>query len=114
MKEQVTEEKLLPDELVEEMRTKHGEIRIVKAKDEKYVVIVKKITRDQYKYFRSMVADAKKKPDAGEWLFRKACVYPDFDAIEAMLADKPALADIFAGDALEMIGGTDELLVKKA
>lgn len=98
---------MIPQDVIEELRAKHGAIFSLKAGG--YEVVVKAAGRAQYRKFKQMTADPLKRPDSIEGLFRDCVVYPEPKAVEEMLALKPALAEVFGGEVLELAGAAEEV-----
>jgi len=84
------------------LREKHGEL-IVLDKDGD-VAAFRRINGPEYKRFRAKLFDEKKRPDALEEITRVCLVHPDKAAFEAMLVRRPALADAFGEQLLEVAG----------
>lgn len=97
--------------VLEELKGKHGELTELKAAG--YAVLVKKPGRAQWRKFKTFAADENKRVDCVEVLFRDCVVYPPAPDVEAMLAEKPALAEKF-GEALCEMAGAGEAVEKNA
>jgi hypothetical protein len=93
---------MIPAEALEELKQKHGTVVVLEAGD--YTVVVRKPTRAHWRRFREYASDPAKRPICAETLFRDCVVYPDAKALEAMLEDKPALAELFGGEVADIAG----------
>lgn len=80
--------------------------------DEETIVVLKRPPRAEYKRFRSMLHDDQK-ADALETLGKSCVVYPDAVAFQAMLDERPALAEVVGGRAAEFAGLEGKAEAKK-
>jgi hypothetical protein len=95
----------------DEIVSKHGGDENVKRVDTKAgTVVLRKPTRAEYKRFRSLFWDEKRRSDAIEMLVRDCVAFPPKEAFAAMLEDRPGIADRCGNVALELAGivGDDE------
>ncbi len=101
------------DLLAADLKAKHslgaGELAILESNGES--VAVRKPTRGEWKRFKAMASDEKKRSGAGEALFRDCCIFPD--DVEALLERLPAIGEMGAAQALKLAGADDEAEVKK-
>lgn len=84
------------------LREKYGEL-ITLDKDGD-VAVFRRITQPEYKRFRAQLFDDKKKPDALEAITRLCRLHPDVATWEQMLVRRPALADSYGEQLLEVAG----------
>lgn len=96
----------LNPETIANLKEKHSDIYLLEAGE--HEVVVRPPTRGEYRRFRAMATDDRKKPEAVETLLRDCVLYPESAEIERLLEKKPALADIFGGKVLELAGATEE------
>jgi hypothetical protein len=61
-------------------------------------------SRVQWRRFKACIRDEQKRVDAFEVLLRDCAIYPDKAGIEAMLEERPALAEVF-GDEIAGLAG---------
>ena len=94
-------------EIVEELKAKHGEVTELKACG--YAVLVKSPSRAVWRKFKTFAVDPVKRLDCSEALFKDCVVYPEMAEVEAMLAKKPALAEVFGGAICELAGATEDV-----
>lgn len=93
-------------DVLEELRTKHGQVWVLRALDEH--VVVRRPTRAEYKRFRALASDEDRRADAPEALLRNCVVWPDPTALEALLERYPAMGDTFAVELLKIAGSTKD------
>ena len=100
----------VPDDVVAELKSKHGEVYLLEHLGE--AVVVMRPTRPLVKRFRSQMADQNKRADALEYLVTDCIVWPDRKAVQAMLDRLPGLVETF-GDAVLDLTGVDKNIEKK-
>jgi hypothetical protein len=93
-------------QVLADLKAKHGEdsVHPLTTTDGKYTIVVRRPGRAQWKRFRHMIADPAKRADALETLVRDCMLYPDRQAFEAMLEERPALAEVFGDEVGELAG----------
>lgn len=96
---------------IETLKAKYGTIYLLAAAG--FEVVVRPPTRQVWRKFRSLAADPAKRADCVEGLFRDCVVYPELKDVDAMLNQKPALAETF-GDECATLGGAKEDCEKNA
>lgn len=98
---------MLTDEKQAELESKFPGCRGMKHPRKPLQVIIREPTRGEYKRFRTMIADDRRRADATEQLFRDVCVYPENMAErEALLEQWPACPEACSQMMAEMLGGT--------
>ena len=93
--------------IIEEAKAKGDEI--TQFSQDGIEVLVKPPTRPQWKRFRALIADEKRRPDALEQLLRDCLVYPGLTDLDAILEKKPGLAESFGGSLVELAGLSDRV-----
>lgn len=76
-------------------------------------IVIKAPPRGEYKRFRSMLFNDEQKPEALETLAKACLVYPEPAQFQAMLEDRPALAETVGGHAAELAGAEGKIDAKK-
>ncbi len=76
-------------------------------------VLVKTMTRPQYRIFRNMQADKATAIDSSQMLCDTCVVWPEKAEVVKMLDAYPALVDVFAGEIVEASGVTKDVEQKK-
>lgn len=99
------EKKKTDPAIVEQMRSKHGDVYELTEGGE--TVLVKRPSRADYRKYRHDRMDDKRREFAYEELFEACLVHPELDAFEATLDRKPALPDLFGASLAEIAGGED-------
>lgn len=67
-------------------------------------VVVAPPSRAQWRRFKSMASDDRKRPDALEMILRDCLMHPAAPAFESMLDMRPALIEVFGEQVLELAG----------
>ena len=93
--------------VIEDLKAKHGEIYEFDHED--VAVVVKRPGRPQWKRFRSLIADERRRPDALETLLRDCLVYPGQKELDAFLDRYPAVGESFGGKLAELAGLTEKI-----
>ena len=98
---------MISDEKVAELKAKHSDLTLLKAGS--FEIVVRPPTREEWKRFRKEASDDAKKSDSVEGILRACTVYPDASEVVSMLAKKPALAEKFGKEVLELAAGVEEV-----
>jgi len=99
------------DSTIQRLKAEHGEVYLVESGG--VAVVVRPPRSPEYKRFRSLVMDEKRRPDALERLTRDCVVWPDPEELDALLERRPALAEVVGGKLLELAGAAEEVEIKK-
>ncbi len=99
------------DDVIERLKAEHGEVYLVEAGD--VGVIVRPPTRAEYRRFRALAMDEKKRADAVERLARDCVLWPDADGLDELLERRPALTEVVGGELLKLAGFAEEVEIKK-
>jgi hypothetical protein len=91
---------------IEDLKAKHGEVHQLSHAGVE--VIVRTPGRAQWKRFRALTADEKRRPDALETLLRDCLLYPSLSDLDAILDRRPGLAETFGGQLVELAGLSGE------
>lgn len=100
------------DELVDELREKHGELRVVEDGPRAFVLAKPAQPRAHVERLTAMASNDKKKLEAVEGLVKACCVYPDKETLKRVLEDEPGMAFSLFDPASELLG-MRQLTVKK-
>lgn len=98
--------------LVEELKTKHGELHELSAPSGE-TVIVATPSKATWKRFQSQIHDERRRADAIEGLVRACIVHPANGDVELMLDRRPGLVETF-GKVIVELGGAGQEVQKKA
>ena len=106
----------MTDDQIRALKEKHGDkLKIIPIPatdfDPEAEIVIKRPSRGEYKRFRSALFDDATKADAIETLARSCVVYPENFA--ALLEDRPALAELVGGKAVEFAGAEGKIDAKK-
>lgn len=103
------------NEQLDKLKVEHGEVHLLKASSDEgeFFVVVKRPTRPQYKRFKSLATDEKRRVDAGEWLVLECLVHPSREDFQIALERHPGLGDSYAEDVLKIAGVGATVDVKK-
>ena len=71
-------------------------------------IVVKRPGKAEYRRFRHMTLDERRKEDAAETFVRDCTVLPDAKALAAEFEVRPGLIDTFAGKLIELAGTAKE------
>lgn len=93
-------------EKLAEAKAQYPEGQEVRAtvRGKEYVALIRPPTRAEFKRFRAMTWDERKRADAQETLIRSCIAYPGPEEVDAMFNAAPALADRWAEVAMELAG----------
>lgn len=101
-----------PDkETIERLKAEYGEVYLVEVGEAG--VIVRPPTRAEYRRFRALAIDEKKRADAVERLVRDCVLWPDADGLDELLERRPALTEVIGGELLKLAGFAEEVEIKK-
>ena len=75
-------------------------------------IIVKVPGRAEYRRFKTLGLDERRRVDAGETLLRDCCLSPDAKGLADLLERAPALAETFSGKLLELAGMAQEVAAR--
>ena len=95
---------MLDEKKLDELRTKHGKLHIRAVDDTDFVL--RAPSRLEYRKWKADIQDERKKLDASELLLLPCIVYPEPQDFQAMLDERPALADTLGLQLLEIAGMT--------
>lgn len=96
---------------IEELRSKYGSLYVVDLGDDG-ILAFRRPTRLEFRGYKQNRQDDSKRVVADEILVKAVVVYPDPEAVEALMDRLPALATNLQGEILEAAGGI-RLEVKK-
>jgi hypothetical protein len=88
--------------IIEDLKQKHGEIHHLSHAG--VDVVVKAPGRAEWKRFRALMADEKRRADSLETLLRDCIVHPDRSELDGILGRRPGLAETFGGKLVEIAG----------
>jgi hypothetical protein len=88
--------------VLDELKAKHPGVTLLTLRSASYAVIVRSPSRQAWRKFSELIVDEKRRADAVERLFLDCVVYPDNPAINAMLDVKPALAQQFGAEVVDL------------
>jgi hypothetical protein len=94
-----------------DLQAKHGEVYEITV--DGHSIYVRKPTRPHYVAWKTESYDPQKRMYASENLLRSCTVYPEPKEFSAFLQREPFLADVFAGELLEIAGSLQKAEVKK-
>jgi hypothetical protein len=97
--------------VIDTLKAEHSQVYLLAACDEQ--VIVRQPTKGEFERFAAAVADEARRAKASRLLFLDCVVYPDREAVDAMLARLPGLAITFGGECAELAGVTRDVERKK-
>ena len=101
------------DELVKELRDKHGaDMREVEDGGRIFILVKPERPRAHLERMTTMAANATKRLEAAEGLVKACCVFPDKDTLKGVLDDEPGLALSLADPATDLLG-IRQLAIKK-
>lgn len=92
---------------IDELKAQHGEIHLLTF--DAVQVIVRPPGRAQWKRFRALTTDEKRRPDALETLFRDCLLFPAAADLEATLDRYPALGETFGAQLVELAGLSEKV-----
>jgi len=92
----------LPQETVDELTKKHGEISVIRYLDRD--VVLRKPTAAEYKRFRAISFNEKKRDVALETITRDTMVHPSGAEVDALFERYPAVGEAVGPEALRMVG----------
>lgn len=80
---------------IDELESVHKRVTVLNGRGDppEFQVVLRAPTRPEYKMFRAMSHNPSQLADAQEILFRKICVYPVDDALNALLESFPGLPE---------------------
>lgn len=92
--------------LLDDLEAKHKRVAHLKGPGDPvpWEVVIRKPTRPEYKQFRAMSHNPSQVSEAQEVLIRKICVYPERDALDALLDDWPGIPES-CGKAIASLAG---------
>lgn len=96
---------MINDKTLAELKAKHPELELHHLVRGDVDVVVKSPGRGEWKKFRAEQSDDKKRPEALERLVRSCCVHPAAEELDAMLERRPAVAEVFGMQLMELAGG---------
>lgn len=94
----------------QEILAKHPEAEVLTVGVHEIVVRVP--GRAEYRRFKTLALDERRRVDAAETLVRDCCLYPDGNWLNDLLERQPALAEVFGGKLLELAGMSQEVAVR--
>lgn len=68
--------------------------------------------RAEYRRFKTLALDERRRVDAAETLLRDCCLYPEPKELGELLERAPALAESFGSKLLELAGMEQEVAVR--
>lgn len=99
----------LPEEKVEELKQKHGEIfeLTVGEGERARSIVVRKPSRGEWKRFKVQARDDLKQDVAGITLVKTVLLNPTVPELDAWIEELPGLEDSFAAEVIRLIGATE-------
>lgn len=105
-------ESIIPKELEDQLVAQYGK-GLKAVRTAAGPVVLRRVSRSDYKRFRSMLFNEKTRAEAGDWLVQAARVHPDAKQLLAMLDEYPGISTKLSAVAMELVG-TDEDAEEKA
>lgn len=84
---------MLTEDQLKDLESKFPGCARVVGPGEAFEIIVRKPTRQEYRMWRTKVANPQTLPDASEELIRQCAVHPDRAGVEALFNEFPAIAE---------------------
>jgi hypothetical protein len=102
----------LSEETIEKLKEEHGEVWVIEV-DGGQPIAFRCPTRQEFRKFKAMASDEKKKPDADDLLAREVVVYPSKADFDALLNRRPGVSMRVAGAVIEAASGEELKDAKK-
>lgn len=108
----------MTDEQIKALKEKHGDkLKVITIPatdfDAETEIVVKRPPRGEYKRFRAMLFDDAEKANAMETLAKACVVYPEGSGFQALLEERPGLAEVVGGKCAELAGMEGKVDAKK-
>ena len=98
---------MIDAQIAADLKAKHGADLHLLSHDG-VEVVCKRPGKGEYRRFRHMTIDEKRKEDAAETFVRDCTVYPDGQALAAIFEVRPGLIDTFAARLIDLAGTAKE------
>ena len=96
--------------VIEELKAAHGSgLHLIE--HDGVEVVAKRPGGPQYRRWKQLTLDEKRRIDAGATLVRDCVVHPAAAELQALIDERPGLVDTFAGKLVELAGASQEATV---
>jgi hypothetical protein len=100
---------MLTAEQIAALKDKHGpDLHLLRSPDGSIEVVAKRPGRGEYRRFRRMTLDERKKEDASETFVRDCIVFPDAAELAKIFEVQPGLVDTWASKLIDLAGTAKE------
>ena len=104
---------MIDEQVIAELREKNVGVELHEISADGIDVIVRSPSRAEWKRFKAMGADDRRRLDAGETLLWDVLLHPKREILDARFDRAPGLAEVFVAKVLEIAGALTETQHRK-